>query len=210
VEYFPGNKIVKNKIGLNMSNIVRRSGYLFLIYTILILSCNKEDEFKENILLKNRLEGTWIMENDQHQYMYRLTFNGNKVSWYDSIVNVNDSFGNGEIQSSRGNCPVKYSFRDGKQYYNPYNTTHVYSFSGTTENDILWVFILDGGNSIIRDYSVTNNLVKFEKQWKTPDPIGGSIETSYVKFKNDFKIAEFCIPLSDNTSLSLGEFTKQN
>jgi hypothetical protein len=155
-----------------------------LMIPITWIGCSSEDEFKENLELKTNLQGTWKRDLEASIWS-QVTFNDHTLSWYDSTVH------DGEIQSSRGQCPVKYTFNDGIEYYNPANV-NLYSFSGTTENNLLWTILNEGENSTIVDYSIVNGVVSPGQSWQTSTPILGYISSSYVRFSNDRKTAEFC------------------
>jgi hypothetical protein len=172
-----------------------------IICVILIFSSCSESETpnEENVGLKSNLQGTWertFGEQGSSFFVSQVTFADYEVTSYDSMVIMTDEL-NGEIQTRRGKCPVSYTFNDGVQHYNPRNTTHVYTFSGTTENDILWVYIEDGEKSKIVDYQIINGVVTVLEQWTTSTPVS-SIHSSFVRFANNFNTAEFCYPLASN------------
>lgn len=167
-----------------------------LLLTLIFFGCQENEKpFKENVELKAALTGKWRKAPDPNSPGVadsEVIFADHTMHWYDSAANI-DSNGNGEIQTVRGQCPVKYTFRDGIQYYNPDNLKAVYLFSDTNEDDLLWVFTLDGANSIIVDYTVVDNAIITGDTWQT-QPVPTYITSCFVLFKNDGKTAEFCHP----------------
>lgn len=164
------------------------------VTVIFCIRCQEDDKKTpgENHVLKASLQGTWIRVEDNNPALLKnqLVFDEHSVTWYDSTVNMfeNDL---GEIQTVRGKCPVKYTFKDGIQHYNPFNTTHVYTFSESTENNILWVFIKQGENSVVVDYSIADGLVSIGDRWEIPS-FESYISSCVVRFTNNHETASFC------------------
>lgn len=174
--------------------------YKFIVLGILLMlifvRCEESEKpFNENLELKAALMGKWKKIPDPNSSGVsesEVIFEDHTMHWYDSGVNIY-SEGNGEIQTVRGQCPVKFTFRDGIQHYNPDNLKYVYSFTDINENDLLWVFILDGENSTVVSYSIVDGAITMEDTWKR-EPMHTYISTSFVRLTNDGKTAEFCYP----------------
>lgn len=167
-----------------------------ILLALLFVGCQEDEKpFKENLKLKAALMGKWEKTPDPNEpgvVHNEVIFEDHTMHWYDSGVNIY-SEGNGEIQTVRGQCPVKFTFRDGIQHYNPYNVKFVYLFSDTNEDDLLWVFDLDGENSAVTNYTIVDGII-IKGDTRQTKPLSTYITSCFVRFKNDGKTAEFCHP----------------
>ena len=185
---------------------------LFTIILVLLgaASCNKvedvkEDEYVENLELKNALEGTWLFEYDNGSYgcgMKQLTFIGDTIYWYDSIVGLEEpQFVNGHIGTTRGTVPVRYTFNDGIQHYSPWNVQGgLYTFYDCPEDDILWVFVIREIMSEVNHYKIIDGDIEFINKEQYYIHEFGSC---YVKFSSDYSTADFCIYMGGSISPDL-------
>jgi len=156
---------------------------LTLVTLILWIGCSEDDVVEENLELKASLQGTWKM-NGAPSMWTQVTFDDHTLSWYDSSVSMFNDL-DGEIQTVRGTCPVKFTINDGS-----------IGFTFTSlgkETDVLGVLLNEGENSTIVDYSIENGIVSAGQSWVAPQPTGPSHFTScFVRLSNGGKTVEFC------------------
>lgn len=159
---------------------------------ISLVSCDRKEDpvvppsFVENTSLKSKLQGNWERLTDESFYNF-LNFQGNTLTWSDSMA------GPEGIQSVKGKCPVKYSFRDGINHYNPRNSGS-YWFSDVNENNILWLLQDQADATIVTNYRITEGVITKEDSYSTTESLNQYIGASYVVFKDNETKVEFCIP----------------
>jgi hypothetical protein len=155
---------------------------LTLMILIFCIGCKEENEFEENVELKASLQGTWKLASPPSIWT-QVTFNDHTATWYDSTVISFDGLV-GEIQTERGQCPVKYAFNDGSIGF---------TFASSTETDVLWFLLNEGENSTIVDYTIENAIVSAGQSWVANQPTGPRhFSTCFVRLSTDRKTVEFC------------------
>lgn len=166
---------------------------LLIITIMLILSGCKKDEkpFNENLELKANLQGTWESVSGNPPYLFsKRTFNVHTLIFSDSTIESD------LIVTQKGQCPVKFTFNDGIQYYNPLNVIGgLYTFSETKENNLLWFISNEGSNVFIDDYTVKDGIIIYRDSWQintVQNP--NTFSPYYIKFSNDLKTVEFWDP----------------
>jgi hypothetical protein len=63
------------------------------------------------------------------------------------------------------------------------------------KNDLLLVFTNEGAGSTIVDYSIMNGIVSPGQSWQASQPTPSFITSSFVRFSDNRKTAEFCLGL---------------
>ena len=114
----------------------------------------------------------------------QITFNDHTATWYDSAVNTFNGL-DGEIQTERGTCPVKFTINDGRIGFT-FTTI-------STESNVLWFILDEGENSTVVDYTITNGIVSTGNSWEANQPTGPRFFNScFVKLSNDGESVGFC------------------
>jgi hypothetical protein len=174
---------------------------LTLMILVLWIGCSDND-FEENVELKESLQGTWKRVTEPPTMFGEITFNDHTASWYDStIMMVNDL--NGEIQTERGTCPVKFTINDGSIGF---------TFTATSkETDVLWFLLNVGEKSTIFDYTVENGIVSAGNSWRANQPTGPrNFNSCFIRFSNDRRTVEFCFGGTSITALQCLPYLKVN
>lgn len=164
-----------------------------------LFSCNDSDEFVENTVLRNNLNGTWTREltsQSDAYYIYNhheITFHEGRVDWHDSIA-VLDQFNPSAsiISTMTGSCPLLYASNDGVEHYKPTDMDG-YSFAKLSGNDILWVLTDQFTENVYKEYTVNGSVFTFKSEFES-SPHYFPIQTSRVVFSQDQKTVTFCEP----------------
>lgn len=168
---------------------------IFLFVAFMACEQKVGDTAKENTDLKQKLSGTWELEvvNGNMYNHFEVTFKDDSLIWSDSVSAMDPPPGkNALIQTKKGSCPVKYTFRDGIEHYNP-DSIKTYSFTNFEENSILWVFENQYTENVYQDYVLENSVITKKAGYEgVPDRIW--VRSSAVKFSVDGTTAFFCEP----------------